>query len=342
MGPGGITGGAGQPGPSGGEAPSGPRQAPSPGWPAGSPGWQGPVRAHRDDGAVRVPAVAEGRAWPQAWAAGGPPRFSPAGDAGGPERVIVIGRSTGVQVGRDNEQFSAYQVTLPHATLGSGQALSETLLSPDTPWSRDVFSHDARPDLSGTASHGARSSGSGIVESPRGDTLVIFRDSRGVQVGDRNVQHNEFRIKVMDVTVRTDHVGMTRERQQCIEQLRDNPGDQAAARRLARDVGQAAQAELAADLTARIEQATGAPQINRSSGHFHDLVGRQVGGPGNHASVRVDVRVAKFDTRALARSLRETAARLAPPPARTEPGTTSPGDSTSRVPPPSPAGPGGW
>ena len=248
-----------------------------------------------------------------------------------------------MQVGRDNEQFPAYQVTLPHAALGSGPALAETLLSPDAPWSRDVFSHDARPDLGSMASHGARSSGSGIVESPQGDTLVIVRDSQGVQVGDRNVQRNEFGIKVMDVTVRTDHVGMTKERQQYVERLLDNPGDRAAARLLARDVGQAARVELAADLTAHIEQATGNPQVNRWSGHFPDLAGRQVGAPGNHASVRVDVSVAKFDTRALALSLRETAARLAPPPpGRTEPGTPFPGDGTSRVPPPSPSGPGRW
>jgi len=242
----------------------------------------------------------------------------------------LIERSNGVQVGRDNEQFSVYQVTLPRASFESGEALAQTLLSPDAPWSRDAFSHDARPDLGGAAGHGTRSSAGGIIEGPRGDTLVIVRDSRGVQVGDRNVQRNEFQIKVRDVAVRADNIGMTPERQECIARLRDNPRDRAAATRLAADLGQAARTELAADLTAHVTEITASPQIDLWSGQFRGLTGRQVGGPGNQARVQLNVSVAKFDTRARELHLRETAARLPPP---QPPHPPTPG-------PPSPPGPG--
>jgi hypothetical protein len=248
--------------------------------------------------------------------------------------VILIERSSGVQVGRDNEQFSAYRVTLPQASFESAQALAETLLSSDAPWSRDAFSNDARPDLSTVTGQGPRSSASGIIEGPQGNTLVIVRDSRGVQIGDRNVQRNEFRIRISDAAVRADTVGMTRERQECIARLRDNPGDQAAARRLAADLGQAARTELAVDLTAQVTEIAGSPQTHRSSGQFRDLAGRQVGGPGNQASVRVDVSVAKFDTHALEGHFREIAARLPRPqaPGRSEPGTPpSPAPDTPRA-----------
>jgi hypothetical protein len=227
-----------------------------------------------------------------------------------PAQVIELDRCAGVQVGRENDQTSAYRVTLPRAAFRSPEALAETLLSRDAPWSRDRFIHDARPDPSSAVGRGYRSSSSGIIEDPRGDTLVIVRDSRGVQIGDRNRQRNEFRIRVSDTAVRADRVGMTRERERCISRLLEDPRDRAAARRLAEDLERAARTELMADLTARVRDLIGKPEISRWSGRFRDLVGRQIGGPRNRARVQVQVRVSKFDTHALERHLRETAARL--------------------------------
>jgi RIP homotypic interaction motif len=227
-----------------------------------------------------------------------------------PVRVIELDRCAGVQVGRENDQFSAYRVTLPRAAFRSPEALAETLLSRDAPWSRDRFIHDACPDPRSVAGRGYRSTSSGIIEDPRGDTLVIVRDSRGVQIGDRNRQRNEFRIRVSDTAVHADKVGMTRERERYISRLCEDPRDRTAARRLAEDLERAARTELMADLTARVRHLIGKPEVSRWSGKFRNLVGRQIGGPRNRARVQVHVRVSKFDTHALERHLRETAARL--------------------------------
>lgn len=229
-----------------------------------------------------------------------------------PARVIELDRCAGVQVGRENRQFSAYRVTLQRVAFRSPEALAETLLSRDAPWSRDGFIHDARPDPRSVAGRGYRSSSSGIIEDPRGDTLVIVRDSRGVQIGDRNRQRNTFRIRVIDTAVRAERVGMTRERERYILRLHEDPRDRTAARRLAENLECAARTELVADLTARVRDRIGKPEISRWSGRFRNLVGRQIGGPRNRARVRVRVRVSKFDTHALERHLRETAARLSP------------------------------
>jgi hypothetical protein len=124
----------------------------------------------------------------------------------------LIERSSGFQVGRHNTQISAYLVTVPSASFGSAQRLAETMLSPDAPWSRDVFSHDARPDLADVARRGPSTSSSGIIKNLEGDTLVIVRNSRGVQIGDRNMQRNEFRVRIRAVAVHADGIGMTRQR----------------------------------------------------------------------------------------------------------------------------------
>jgi hypothetical protein len=236
--------------------------------------------------------------------------------ARGPARVILIERSMGVQVGRDNEQVSVYRATLPRASFGSAQRLAETLLSPDAPWSRDVFSHDAGPSLPemrrGTSS-------SGIIESPRGDTLVIVRNSQGVQVGDRNVQRNEFTVRVRAVAVHADALGMTADRLQWISRLRADPRDRAAARLLAQDLGRAARDRLQTDLTARVRQLAGDPRMRRWAGRFRHLVGRQIGGHDNHARVQVDVRTGEVDIRALQRSLRAAAEPHHPPPREPRP-----------------------
>ncbi len=279
-------------------------------------------RGHRATRPGRVSRVSPSR--PPRREAPVPGPQTPAGPqapepAGGPARVILIERSMGVQVGRDNDQVSVYLVTLPRASFGSAQRLAETLLSPDAPWSRDVFSHDARPSLPDIRGAGRGTSSSGIIESPRGDTLVIVRNSQGVQVGDRNVQRNEFTVRVRAVAVHADTLGMTPGRREWISRLRANPGDRAAARLLAEDMGRAARDRLQADLTARVRQLAGNPRLRRWAGRFRGLVGRQIGGHGNRARVQVDIGTAKVDTRALQRSLRAAAERHQPPPREPRP-----------------------
>ena len=209
--------------------------------------------------------------------------------------MILIERCSGIQVGRDNDQYSAYRVTLPTAALQSGQALADRLLSSDTPWSRDVFSHGARPDL-GVASNGFGVGTSRIVAGP------------SVQVGDHNVQRNQFRIRVADVSVQANRLGATSARTTAISRLRDDPGDRAAARSLAEDVARAARRDLVVDLTAQVTRDVGHPHINRSSGEFHGLTGRQIGGS-NRARVTVQVSVHRMDSRALQRQILKRAER---------------------------------
>ena len=228
----------------------------------------------------------------------------------GPDRVILIERSRGVQVGRNNDQFSVYQVTLPSTAFRSGHALANRLMSPDTPWSRDLFRHDARPDFGRATGGTSGSSSGGVIQGPRGDTLIIVRNSSGVQIGDHGTQRNEFRIRVSDGTVRADGLAMNRERQARITRLRENPRDQAAARWLARDVGRVAQDALRADITARVNAVVDRPQINRWSGRVYSRMGAQVGGPHNRVRQEIDVVVSRFDTRGLERQILNRAARL--------------------------------
>ena len=98
-----------------------------------------PPRSHREPrpaGTRRVSGVSPSR--PPRREAPVPGPQMPTGPqaqepAGGPARVILIERSMGVQVGRDNNQVSVYLATLPRASFGSAQRLAETLLSPDAP-----------------------------------------------------------------------------------------------------------------------------------------------------------------------------------------------------------------
>lgn len=239
---------------------------------------------------------------------------SPSPEPERPSRVILLERCRGVQVGRGNRQFSVYRVNVPDPAFRSPRNLAETLLSPDTPWSRssrDVFSHSAQPDLGRVAAGRLGSASSRVMTDPRGDTLVIVRESRGVQIGHRNVQRNEFRIRVSDVPVQASRLGKTAAREKLISRLCADPCDRAAARRLAKDLGRSARLYVKADMTARVKKMVDHPQINRWRGRFRGLTGRQVGGPGNRARVKVNMRVSKFDTRRLARALRRSAARLA-------------------------------
>lgn len=227
-----------------------------------------------------------------------------------PGQVILIEHSSGVQVGRGNKQVSTYRVTLPRASFASADSLADTLLSPAAPWASNMFSHSVITDLTRAAGSGPDASSGGIIEGPHGDTLVIVRNSRGVQVGHDNVQNNDFQVRASIATVRAGGAGMASPRHDLVSRLRENPGDQAAAEELAENIGKAAQSKLEADLTVQVMQAAGNAQIPASSGGFRDLVGRQVGGPGNHATIQVKVEVGKFDTEALARSLQAAAARL--------------------------------
>ena len=125
--------------------------------------------------------------------------------AGTIERVVLIDGCSGVQYGRGNEQYSVYRVTLPPVALESADALARHLLSGDRQWSRDVFDHNGHASFAGLADGG--SAFSGAAEAVAGDTLVIIRNSRGVQVGDGNTQHNEFQIRVAKVAIRAVQAG---------------------------------------------------------------------------------------------------------------------------------------
>lgn len=241
--------------------------------------------------------------------------------AGVPARVILIEQSMGVQVGSDNDQVSVYRVRLPRASFGSAKRLAKRLLRPDAPWSRDDFSHDARPALPAMRGAGHGTSSRSIIKSLWRDTLVIVRNSQGVQVGQRNKQRNKFPVRVRAVTVHVDTLDKTSRRLEWISRLHADPGDRDAARLLAEDLGQAARGRLQADLTTRVTQLAGNPQVHRWAGRFRRLVGRQIG-HGNRARVQVDVITEKFDTRALQRSLRDVAERHQPPPR--EPSPTPP------------------
>jgi hypothetical protein len=78
---------------------------------------------------------------------------------------------------------------------------------------------------------------------------------------------------------------------------------------LAEDVARVASRDLVVDLTAQVTRDLGRPQINRWSGEFRDLAGRQIGGP-NRARVTVQVRVSKLDARPLERQILKSAGRL--------------------------------
>jgi hypothetical protein len=223
--------------------------------------------------------------------------------------VILIERCSGVQVGQDNDQYSVYRVTVPTVALESGKALAGQLLSQQTPWSADLFSHDAPQIRDSTPGGGCPSASRGVTASPDGDTLVIVRNSRGVQIGDHNVQHNQFRIRVAGITVHADQLTMTPQRQALISQLRQNPGDQAAAHTLARDVAQAARIDIIATLTDQVTGTVNPPRIDRWPAEVHDRTGVQIGAP-SRASVTVDVTISAWDSTALEHQLLERAASL--------------------------------
>jgi hypothetical protein len=297
-----------------------------------------PVTRTAGSGAPRIPSGPPARMVPEA-ASPSQPRVpkqpSAAPHPGDVRRVILIERSSGIQVGRGNNQDTVYQVTLPSVALKSGNALADRLLSGDAPWARDVFGHDARPAF-GVAGGGSQES-SGLVAGPGGDTLVIVRNSRSVQIGDHNVQHNEFQVRVRAVTVQANRIGASSRRNALIFRLRTHPGDWAAARELASDVASAAGRELTVDLTAQVAREVRPPQLGWP-GRVDGLTGRQVGDHGR-ARVRTKVTVSRFDVEALTRDLHHAARRWHDPaamprtidpgrkigPGRVDPGLAPPG-----------------
>ena len=85
--------------------------------------------------------------------------------------------------------MSVYRVNLPSVDLTASPELAERLLGDGTPWARDLFSDDASLELGSLAGRGGSDS-RGIVTSPDGDTLVLVRNSSGVQIGNGNVQRD--------------------------------------------------------------------------------------------------------------------------------------------------------
>lgn len=219
--------------------------------------------------------------------------------------VMLIEECSGIQVGDGNEQLSVYRVTVPVAALAAAPELAGLLLAADTPWSRDVFGHDAElpPVPAGQPDRDSRA----IVPGPGGNVLVIVRNSRGVQVGDGNVQRNLFRIRVAAVSVWLEGVELTRARRDAVTRLHEDPKDRNAAHFLAADIAGAASASLQADLRARLSQEVGDPHVSGQPEELIGQTGRQVGAHGR-ARVEVEVEdVTVFDVEALSRELTDAA-----------------------------------
>lgn len=222
--------------------------------------------------------------------------------------MILIDGCSGIQVGEDNDQVSVYTVKLP-AEFASARELAELLLSEGAPWARDVFSHDAvlRPPA---APNRPAADFSGTVAGPSGTAHVLVRNSSGVQVGDHNIQRNTFRIVAAPVSVAAGSVAVTSARSRAISSLDEDPSDRAAARRLAQDLANAAQATVLADITARLQADIGTPRIHGYPHKLTGVTGRQIGTHGT-ARVKLEVTTTKFDASALAAEISTVARGLA-------------------------------
>jgi hypothetical protein len=248
-------------------------------------------------------------------------------------RVVLIDGCSGVQYGRGNEQYSAYRVTLPSVALESTKALARHLLSDDRKWSRDVFDHNGRASFAGLA--GARSAFGAAAEEAVGDTLVIVRNSRGVQVGDGNTQHNEFQIRVADVAVRAVQVGPDAVSRAAVDRLCEHPS-QATAEAVARQIADAAREHVVLDLTAQVTREIGSPVIPGRPDKISGRTGVQ-GGASARAHVRVVVKVTTVNVNRLTTDLLKEVGRAGPArPRATLPSAAaplSPAPQTSRASP---------
>ena len=248
--------------------------------------------------------------------AGVPPRGG-SGDpaaAGTIRTVVLIDGCSGVQYGRDNKQYSVYRVTVPPVALESADALARHLLSGDTQWSGDVFDHNGRASFAGLA--GTGSAVGGAAETVAGDTLVIVRNSRGVQVGDGNTQHNKFQIRVANVTIRAVQVGPAAASRAAVSELCQHPS-RATAETVARQIADAAREHLVVDLTAQATRQIGNPVIPGQPAQISGRTGVQAGGSARaHMQVVVDVTTVKVDHVAavlLRQARRDLAAKSGPP-----------------------------
>ena len=219
-------------------------------------------------------------------------------------RVVLIERCSGIQYGQDNDQYSVYRVALPSAALKSSRDLARHMLSESRPWSTDAFTHDGRASFAGQAGGGATFRG--LTETAAGDTLVIVRNSRGVQIGDGNTQHNEFRIRVTNVTVTAERYSLS---QAAVSRLCQNPS-RAAAEALADRVAQAAREHLVLDLTAEVSREVGDPVIPRDASAIYGRTGAQ-GGAHNRTHMKIAVDVVRVDADNLAADLLAEARRAA-------------------------------
>jgi hypothetical protein len=226
-----------------------------------------------------------------------------------PGLVILVDGCSGIQVGKDNDQLSVYQLTVSAAALASAAELAELLLAPGTPWAQDIFGHDAElPPLASPRRPDPDSRG--IVHGPGGNVLVIVRNSRGVQIGDHNIQRNEFQVRVAAVSVWADQVEENPRRRAAINRLREDPDDQDAARELAADIAAAAGASLQADLMVLLVNENGDPYVRGLPQELTGVTGRQVGEQG-HARVEVKAAgIATFDTHALAHEISHAARQV--------------------------------
>ena len=295
----------GEPGPisalGGGPVPERPRIRARPAYqPSSAEGWPAPAAVPHGQAAASPGTTADGSQGRRAGQAGGR-RDNPHPI---PRRVVLIDYCNGIQVGEDNEQLSVFTVTLS-AEFASAQELAEILLGAGTPWEQDIFRHDAelRPPALQTA---AGSDSGSIALGPGGDTLVIVRNSRGVQIGNHNDQHNHFRIVAAPVSVHVKGVLLTSARQKAVCQLLENLADTKAAQRLAADLASAAQDFLMADITAHLYRGIAAPRTFRYPGEVTSVSGGQVTDSPN-ASVRVEVEVNTFDASALVGQIQQTA-----------------------------------
>jgi hypothetical protein len=221
------------------------------------------------------------------------------------ERVVLIDGCSGVQYGRGNEQYSAYLVKLPSVALKSGEALARHLLSDDWQWSRAVFDHSGQASFAGMAGPG--SAFTGATETIAGDTLVIVRNSRGVQVGDGNTQRNKFQVRVTNVAIKTVRVGPAVVSRAAVDHLCQQPS-QTAARVVARQIADAAKDHLILDMTAQVTQEIGSPVIAGQPAVISGRTGVQAGGSAR-AHVNVEVEVTNVNVDRLAEDLLKQARR---------------------------------
>ena len=288
-----------------GRSPSSPARAAVPSWPGAA---QAPLPSSPTTPRPGNPVgLAKGMAM-TGKDAGAPPHGE-SGDsaaAGAIRRVVLIDGCGGVQYGRDNEQYSVYRVTLPPVALESTAALARHLLSDDRQWSRDVFDHNGQASFAGLA--GAGSAFGGAAEAVAGDTLVIIRNSRGVQVGDGNTQHNKFQIRVANVAIRAVQVGPAAASRAAVDQLCQHPS-QATAGTVARQIADAARDHLVLDLTAQVTREVGSPVIPGRPAEISGRTGVQAGGSAR-AHVQVVVEVTTVNVNRLTTDLLKQARRV--------------------------------